>query len=45
MGLTENTPAALLALHCFDVRPNSAATPGNVMAPRAAGGWIASSSP
>jgi hypothetical protein len=24
MGLTENTPAALLALHCLDVRPNSA---------------------
>jgi hypothetical protein len=24
MGLTENTPAALLALHGLDVRPNSA---------------------
>ena len=23
MGLTENTPAALLALHGIDVRPNS----------------------
>ena len=45
MGLTENTPAALLALHCLDVRPNSAATPGHVMALRAAGGGLASSSP
>ena len=45
MGLTENTPAALLALHCLDVRPNSAATPGHVMALRAAGGGFASSSP
>jgi tagaturonate epimerase len=26
MGLTENTPAALLALHGLDVRPNSAAS-------------------
>ena len=45
MGLTENTPAALLALHCLDVRPNFAATPGHVMALRAAGGGLASSSP
>jgi hypothetical protein len=43
MGLTEKTPAALLALHCLDVRPNSAATPGHVMALRAAGGGLASS--
>ena len=45
MGLTENTPAALLALHGLEVRPNSAATPGHVMALRAAGGGLASSSP
>lgn len=44
MGIKENTPAALLALHGLEVRPNSAATPGHDMALRAAGGGLASSS-